>query len=147
MKTIKYEDIVSVVSGLCQEANYYLEEDVLEAIKKSREQEDSPLGINILDQLIENAKIAREERLPMCQDTGFAVFFVEVGQDLRLEGGVLEDAINEGVRQGYTEGYLRKSIVGHPLERKNTGDNTPAIVYTTLVAGDKLLPREAAVRT
>ncbi len=138
MKTIKYEDIVSVVSGLCQEANYYLEEDVLEAIKKSREQEDSPLGINILDQLIENAKIAREERLPMCQDTGFAVFFVEVGQDLRLEGGVLEDAINEGVRQGYTEGYLRKSIVGHPLERKNTGDNTPAIVYTTLVAGDKL---------
>ncbi|MBU7007613.1 fumarate hydratase [Phosphitispora fastidiosa] len=138
MKTIKYEDIVSVVSGLCQEANYYLEEDVLRAIQKSREQEDSPLGINILDQLIENAKIAREERLPMCQDTGFAVFFVEVGQDLRLEGGVLEDAINEGVRQGYTEGYLRKSIVGHPLERKNTGDNTPAIIYTNLVAGDKL---------
>ncbi len=138
MKTIKYEDIVSVVSGLCQEANYYLEEDVLEAFKKSREQEVSPLGISILDQLIENAKIAREERMPMCQDTGFAVFFVEVGQDVRIEGGVLEDAINEGVRQGYTEGYLRKSIVGHPLERKNTGDNTPAIVYTTLVAGDKL---------
>jgi len=138
MKTIKYEDIVSVVSGLCQEANYYLEEDVLEAIMKSREKEDSALGISILDQLIENAKIAREERLPMCQDTGFAVFFVEVGQDLRIDGGVLEDAINEGVRQGYTEGYLRKSIVGHPLERKNTGDNTPAIVYTSLVAGDKL---------
>ena len=138
MKTIKYEDIVSVVSGLCQEANYYLEEDVLEAIKKSREQEDSPLGLSILDQLIENARIAREERLPMCQDTGFAVFFVEVGQDLRIDGGVMEDAINEGVRQGYTEGYLRKSIVGHPLERKNTGDNTPAIVYTSLVAGDKL---------
>ncbi|WP_418791277.1 fumarate hydratase [Phosphitispora sp. TUW77] len=138
MRIIKYEDIVRVVSILCQEANYYLGEDVLEAIKKSREQEESPLGVTILDQLIENAKIAREEHIPMCQDTGFAVFFVEVGQDIHIEGGILDDAINEGVRQGYTEGYLRKSIVGHPLERENTGDNTPAIIYTSLVAGDKM---------
>lgn len=138
MKTIKYEDIVNVVSGLCQEANYYLEEDVLEAFKENLKKEKSPLGISILNQLIENAEIARKERMPMCQDTGFAVFFVEVGQDLRIEGGLLDDAINEGVRKGYMEGYLRKSIVGHPLERKNTGDNTPAIIYTSLVKGDNL---------
>jgi len=138
LKTIKYEDIVRVVSGLCQEANYYLGEDVLEALKRSREKEVSELGKNILDQIIENAGIAREERMPMCQDTGFAVFFVEIGQDVKIADGLLNDAINEGVRQGYTEGYLRKSIVGHPLERKNTGDNTPAIIYTTMVEGDNL---------
>ena len=138
MKVIKYQDIVNVVSGLCQEANYYLGEDVLNALKEGRSKEDSPLGVSILDQIIENAAIAREERLPMCQDTGYAVFFLEVGQDLQFEGGLLEDAINEGVRLGYAEGFLRKSIVAHPLERKNTGDNTPAIIYTKLVAGDKL---------
>lgn len=138
MKIIKFDDIVNVVSGLCQEANYYLGEDVLEAFKENLKKEKSPLGVEILGQLIENAGIARQERMPMCQDTGFAVFFVELGQDLKIEGGLLDDAINEGVRRGYTEGYLRKSIVSHPLERKNTGDNTPAIIYTSLAAGDKL---------
>lgn len=138
MKQIQYNDIVDTVKSLCQEANYYLGEDVLNAFKESLKKEKSPLGVNILEQLIENAEIAANEKMPMCQDTGFAVFFIEVGQDVKIEGGLLEDAVNEGVRQGYTEGYLRKSIVGHPLDRKNTGDNTPAVIHTTLTAGDKL---------
>ena len=138
MKKVKCDDIIEVVSRMCQEANYYLGDDILQSFKDNLQKEKSPLGINILEQLIENAEIARTERMPMCQDTGFAVFFVEVGQEVTIEGGLLEDAINEGVRRGYTDGYLRKSIVGHPLERKNTGDNTPAIIYTTLVAGDGL---------
>jgi len=138
LKKVKCDDIIEVVSRMCQEANYYLGDDILQSFKDNLQKEKSPLGINILEQLIENAEIARTERMPMCQDTGFAVFFVEVGQEVTIEGGLLEDAINEGVRRGYTDGYLRKSIVGHPLERKNTGDNTPAIIYTTLVAGDGL---------
>lgn len=139
MKIIQYNDIVNVVTRLCKEANYYLGEDVLAALKENLKKEESPLGVDILQQLIENAEIARSEQMPICQDTGFAVFFVEVGQELKIEGGLLNDAINEGVRQGYTEGYLRKSIVSHPLERKNTGDNTPAIIYTSLVEGENLI--------
>lgn len=138
MKVIHYNDIVDAVTEVCQEANYYLGEDVIESFKEHLKKEESPLGVDILRQLMENAEIARKEKMPICQDTGFAVFFLEVGQDLRIEGGLLEEAINEGVRRGYKEGYLRKSIVGHPLERKNTGDNTPAIIYSSLVKGNML---------
>ena len=120
---------------MCQEANFNLGNDVMEAFKKFQETETSLTGKEILQILIKNAEIAQEEQAPMCQDTGFAVVFVELGQDVRIEGGNLEDAINEGVRQGYVEGYLRKSIVGHPLERKNTGDNTPAVIHTKIVPG------------
>lgn len=113
-------------------------QDVLDAIKSAYEKEQSVTGKDILQQLIENAQIAKNESVPMCQDTGFAVIFLELGQEVHIEGGNLEDAINEGVRKGYTEGYLRKSIVGHPLERVNTGDNTPAVIHTRIVPGDKL---------
>lgn len=110
----------------------------MEAFKKAQEEEISLTGKGILQDLIVNAEIACEEQAPMCQDTGYAVIFLELGQDVRIEGGDLYEAINEGVRKGYTEGYLRKSIVGHPLERKNTGDNTPAVIHTKIVPGDKL---------
>jgi fumarate hydratase subunit alpha len=120
------------------EANYDLGEDVLKAFRDSLKVEESPAGRDILRQLLDNAKIAADERVPMCQDTGVAVFFVELGQDLHVVGGGLIDAINQGVKKGYGEGYLRKSMVGHPLERKNTGDNTPAVVHVDVVPGDKL---------
>ncbi len=112
--------------------------DVMESFKQSYEKEVSLTGKEILQQLVENAEIACEEKVPMCQDTGYAVIFVELGQDVRIEGGDFYEAINEGVRRGYTEGYLRKSIVSHPLERKNTGDNTPAVIHTKIVPGDNL---------
>ncbi|SFR06178.1 fumarate hydratase subunit alpha [Desulfoscipio geothermicus DSM 3669] len=130
--------ITQAVAKLCKDANYYLGEDVIEAFNNAYEQELSLTGKEIIEQLIKNADIARAEDVPMCQDTGFAVVFVELGQDVHIVGGSLEDAINEGVRQGYTEGYLRKSIVGHPLERVNTGDNTPAVIHLKLVPGDQL---------
>lgn len=123
---------------MCQEANYNLGQDVIDAFKNAYEAEQSVTGKDILQQLIENAQIAKNESVPMCQDTGFSVFFVELGQEVHVEGGGLEDAINEGVRKGYQEGYLRKSIVGHPLERQNTGDNTPAVIHIRVVPGDKL---------
>lgn len=110
----------------------------MEGFKKALDQEVSLTGKGILQDLIENAKIASEEQVPMCQDTGYSVIFVELGQDVRIEGGDFYEAINEGVRRGYTEGYLRKSIVSHPLERKNTGDNTPAVTHTKIVPGDSL---------
>jgi len=112
--------------------------DVLESFKGAYEEEVSLTGKEILQQLVKNAEIACEEKVPMCQDTGYAVIFVELGQDVRIEGGDFYEAINEGVRKGYTEGYLRKSIVSHPLERKNTGDNTPAVIHTKIVPGDSL---------
>ena len=130
--------ITEAVKKMCQDANFNLGNDVMEAFKKFHESETSLTGKEILQILIKNAEIAREEQAPMCQDTGFAVVFVELGQDVRIEGGDFEEAINEGVRQGYTEGYLRKSIVGHPLERKNTGDNTPAVIHTKIVPGENL---------
>lgn len=137
MRTIKASDITPKVKELCTSANFELGEDMLDAFKKGLEREESPAGKAVLDQLIENARIAKEERVPMCQDTGFAVFFVEMGRDLHVDGDIYE-AINEGVRQGYEEGFLRKSIVSHPLSRVNTKDNTPAIIYIDLVPGDKL---------
>ena len=139
MRTVKTEEITAAVAQMCKEAAYYLPKDVYEALKKGRETEESPVGRDVLDQIIRNAEIARAEDRPICQDTGMAIIFVEVGQEVHIEGGLLEDAINAGVAKGYTEGYLRKSVVAEPLfNRKNTQDNTPAVIYTRLVAGDKI---------
>ena len=138
MREITASTITEQVAEMCQEANIYLGDDVINALKKALVDEESPAGKEVLKQLIENVQIARNEKIPICQDTGFAVFFVEWGQEVHLTGGSLEDAINEGVRRGYREGYLRKSIVGDPLERINTGDNTPAVIHTSLVPGDRV---------
>ncbi len=119
-------------------ANYYLGEDVVAALENARGKEESPLGREIIGQILENAKIAKDEKMPLCQDTGLAAFFVELGQDVHVEGGNFEDALQEGVRQGYKEGYLRKSIVEDPLRRKNTGDNTPAVISIRIVPGDRI---------
>jgi fumarate hydratase subunit alpha len=129
--------ITDKVKALCMEANFELGQDVLDAFQKAKEKEESPAGIEILGQLEENASIARQERVGICQDTGIAVVFVELGQDVHLVGGVLNDAINEGVRQGYGEGYLRKSLC-HPFTRANTGDNTPAVIHIEIVPGDRV---------
>lgn len=126
------------MARLCQEANYRLGGDVLAALERAYREEVSPAGKDILRQLIENARLACEESLPMCQDTGFAVVFLEIGQDVHVTGGDLYSAVNEGVRKGYSDGFLRKSILGHPFERKNTGDNTPAVIHCCIVPGDKL---------
>ncbi len=136
MRTVRFEDIVINLRNACIKANFELPDDVYQAIKAALDKEQSPIGREILSQLIENADIARTERIPICQDTGTAVVWVELGQDVHVEGGFLIDAINEGVRQGYVEGYLRKSIVADPLRRKNTGDNTPAHVHVELVPGE-----------
>lgn len=138
MREIPTAKITQEVKRLCIEANYFLGQDVLQAFHTFRDKEESPLGKDILDQLIENANIAASEEVPICQDTGFAVIFIELGQDVRLIGEDVAEAVNEGVRQGYTEGYLRKSIVKDPLHRVNTGDNTPAILYTDIVPGDQV---------
>lgn len=138
MREIHVSTIIETVAKLCTEANFFLGKDVMDAINKAKEKEASTLGKDILEQLIANAAIAREELVPMCQDTGYAVIFVELGQDVHIVGGALTAAINEGVCKGYTEGYLRKSIVGHPLERKNTGDNTPAVIHVNIVEGTQL---------
>jgi len=139
MREIKAKDITETVARLSKEANYYLGEDVVAALKKAREQEESPAGRQILDQLLENAGIAAKEQMPLCQDCGLAVVFVEMGQNAHITGGDLVQAINEGVRKGYAEGYLRKSAVKQPFSaRVNTKDNTPAIIHTEIVPGDKL---------
>ncbi len=138
MKEIKAEVITEKVAQICQEANLYLGEDVLRALDEAVEKEESPTGKAVLEQLVENIKIAREESIPLCQDTGFAVFFVEWGQEAYITGGTLTEAINEGVKRGYEEGYLRKSIVEDPLRRVNTGDNTPAVINLEMVAGDQV---------
>jgi len=130
--------ITDEVAKLCMEANFDLGEDVLRALREALEKEESSIGKEILGLLMENAEIARTQRVPMCQDTGFAVVFLELGQDLSIVGGDLTEAINEGIRQGYREGYLRKSIVGHPFARVNTRDNTPAVIHTEIVPGDRL---------
>jgi fumarate hydratase subunit alpha len=137
MREIHVDEIRDNVAQICIEAAYDLSEDVCTAFDKAQETETSPAAREVIGLLKENARIAREDRIPICQDTGIAVFFVEVGQDLRIKNGFLSDAINEGVRKGYKEGYLRKSVVD-PLTRKNTGDNTPAIIYTEVVPGDRL---------
>jgi len=139
MREIKAKDITETVARLSKEANFYLGEDVIAALKKARQQEESPAGRQILDQLLENAQIAAKEQMPLCQDCGLAVVFVEIGQDAHITGGDLVQAINEGVRKGYAEGYLRKSAVKQPFSaRVNTKDNTPAIIHTEIVPGDKL---------
>lgn len=137
MKQISCKTITEQVKKMCQDANFDLGEDVLRAFYRAREHEESPIGREIIDLLIENARIAKEESIPMCQDTGFAVFFVELGESVQIIDGSLIVALNEGVRQGYGEGYLRKSIC-HPFSRKNTGDNTPAVVHIDVVPGDRL---------
>jgi len=137
MREIDVKMITEKVRALCMEANTDLEEDVLQAFDRAMEKEESPLGIEILKELKENARIAKEERVPICQDTGFAVIFLELGQEVHLVGGGLREAIFEGVRQGYRDGYLRKSIC-HPFSRANTGDNTPAIIHTEIVPGENV---------
>lgn len=137
MRTIPAEEITRNVREMCIEANIQLSADMENAVRSSVDMEDSPLGKQILTQLCENLDIAKESSIPICQDTGMAVFFVNVGQDVHVNGG-LTDAINEGVRQGYTDGYLRKSVVSDPLIRENTKDNTPAIIHYDIVPGDKL---------
>ena len=137
MKQIRCGEIIEHVRRMCLEANFDLGEDVLQAFNAAEKNEESPIGREIMGMLTENARIAKDESIPMCQDTGFAVFFVELGDDVRIADGNLVEAINEGVRRGYQEGYLRKSIC-HPFTRKNTGDNTPAVVHVELVPGDKL---------
>lgn len=138
MREIDAGLIVEKVKQACIDACNLLPDDVMDALKHARELEESPAGIDVIDQLIENAEIARNEQVPICQDTGLALVFVEIGQDVHVTGGVLYEAINEGVRQGYDEGYLRKSIVRHPLDRVNTRDNTPAVIHTEIVPGDRL---------
>lgn len=138
MKEIHVNDITEKVAQLCMEANYDLGEDVMTAFRKALKEEESETGKDVLDQLILNAEVAAADRVPMCQDTGVAVFIVELGQDVHIVGGSLYDAINEGVRKGYGEGYLRNSIVGDPIIRKNTGDNAPAVIHVELTEGDQL---------
>lgn len=138
MREVNVSEITKAVKELCIETNIIADEDVLNAIRKGLEQEESSVAREVLKTLLDNAQIAKEERLPICQDTGMAVVFLDIGQDVALVGGDLEEAINEGVRQGYKEGYLRKSVVGHPIKRGNTGDNTPAVIHTRIVPGDRV---------
>lgn len=137
-KEIPYQKIVDTVAKLCIDANCLIGDDIINAFENGLKIEESPTGKDILNQLIENARIAKKEMIPACQDTGFAVVFLEVGSQVKITGGELFDAINAGVAKGYKEGYLRKSIVADPLRRKNTGDNTPAVIHTEIVPGDSL---------
>lgn len=130
--------ITDAVSEMCIAANLFLTEDMQAALKTAQKQEEAPLGRSVLDQLSRNLTIAGEDSIPICQDTGMAVVFLEVGQDVHFEGGVLEDAVNEGIRRGYTEGCLRKSVVSDPLVRENTKDNTPGVIHYSIVAGDRV---------
>ena len=138
IRTIRVEEITKNIKEMCIEANHFLSPDMAEAMKCAEKNEEAPLGKQILEQLQENLKIAGEDMIPICQDTGMAVVFLEIGQNVHLEGGALEYAVNEGVRQGYVEGYLRKSVVGDPLIRENTKDNTPAVLHTRIVDGDQV---------
>ena len=138
MREIVASKITEEVARLCMEANFELEDDVQKALEKAHEEEESPAGREVLRQIIENSGIARSERIPMCQDTGLAVIFVEIGQDVHITGGDFEGAINDGVAKGYTEGYLRKSVLADPVRGGNTGDNTPAVIHSTIVPGETL---------
>lgn len=138
MKSIHVNEIIANIKEMCMEANYYLSKDMEEALHHAKEKEKNPLGCQIIEQLEDNLKIAGEEKIPICQDTGMAVIFAEVGQEVKIEGGLLSEAIHEGVRQGYLEGYLRKSVVKDPFLRENTKDNTPAVIHYNIVAGDSL---------
>lgn len=138
MRTIQVQDITKNIKEMCIEANHFLSSDMDSAMKNAAEREKSALGCQILDSLQENLQIAGEEMIPICQDTGMAVVFLEIGQEVHFEGGSLEEAVNEGVRQGYTEGYLRKSVVKDPLIRENTKDNTPAVIHYSITDGDSV---------
>lgn len=138
MKTIQVSEITRNIKEMCIEANHFLAPDMIQALDTAAKEEKAPLGRQILEQLQENLKIAGEDMIPICQDTGMAVIFMEIGQEVHFEGGVLEDAIHEGVRQGYAEGYLRKSVVGDPLLRENTKDNTPAIIHYDIKPGSEV---------
>ncbi len=138
MREIQASKITDVVEKLCIEANQHLPKDVKCAIQNCKEQEDWPMAQDVLDKIIQNYEIADAEKLPICQDTGMACVFLEIGQDVHIVGDLLADAVNEGVRRGYDKGYLRKSVVADPVRRGNTGDNTPAMIYTEIVSGDKI---------
>jgi fumarate hydratase subunit alpha len=137
MREVNTQLIVDTVARLCMEANYFLGDDVVKALQEGLKKEESDTGKNILNQLLQNADIAKNEKIPICQDCGFAVVFLEIGVDVCFKGNIVS-AVNDGVRKGYTEGYLRKSIVVDPIKGKNTGDNTPAIVHASFVPGDKI---------
>lgn len=138
MRTVNVDKVAEAVREMCINANYFLSPDMQKKLKEAAEQEESPLGKQILCQLQENLQIAGEDQIPICQDTGMAVIFLEIGQEVHFEGGDLTEAVNEGVRRGYTEGYLRKSVVGDPLIRENTKDNTPAVIHYEIVPGDQV---------
>ena len=138
IRTVQTEIITVTIKKMCIEANYSLSSDMVKAMRKAEEKEESVLGKQILAQLQDNLEIAASDMIPICQDTGMAVVFLEVGQDVHFEGGSFEDAVNEGVRRGYTEGFLRKSVVGDPILRENTKDNTPAVIHTRIVEGDRV---------
>lgn len=138
MRTLNVSDITDNIKEMCIEANHYLTGDMKNALKTAVETEKAPLGKQVLEQLQENLKIAGEDMIPICQDTGMAVVFLEVGQEVHLTGGSLEEAVNEGVRRGYTEGFLRKSVVGDPIYRENTKDNTPAVIHYEIVSGEQV---------
>lgn len=138
IRTINIKEITTNIKEMCIEANHFLSEDMERAMKQAEKAEQSPLGKQILEQLEENLQIAADDMIPICQDTGMAVIFLEIGQDVHLQGGSLEDAVNEGVRQGYVEGFLRKSVVKDPLIRENTKDNTPAVIHYKIVEGSQV---------
>lgn len=138
MRVINTNEVIKNIKEMCIEANHYLAPDMIKVFNQARENEKSPLGCQILEQLDENLKISAEDMIPICQDTGMAVVFIEIGQDVHIEGDNLEDAINEGVRQGYVEGFLRKSVVDDPIIRKNTNDNTPAVIHYSIVPGENI---------
>ena len=138
IRTVQTEIITETIKKMCIEANYSLSSDMVKAMRKAEEKEESVLGKQILAQLQDNLEIAASDMIPICQDTGMAVVFLEVGQDVHFEGGSFEDAVNEGVRRGYTEGFLRKSVVGDPILRENTKDNNPAVIHTRIVEGDRV---------
>lgn len=138
MRAIELKEVTALVRQLCMDANYYLPADLRQAFVDGEKTEQSPLGREIFGEMIANCDLARQNDMPVCQDTGMAIVFAEIGQDVHLVGGAFEDAVNEGVRQGYVDGFLRLSVVGDPLRRENTNDNTPAIIYTTIVPGDQV---------
>lgn len=138
MRTIRVEEVTKQIREMCIEANYFLSPDMKRAIEDAADAEETETGRHILRKLCENMKIAGEDQIPICQDTGMAVVFIEAGQEVYFAGGCLEDAVNEGVRQGYREGYLRKSVVGDPIIRENTKDNTPAVIHYRIVPGDQV---------
>ena len=138
MRTINTDKITETIKEMCMQVNVCLSDDVKEALLSGKEKEESPIGRQILNQLEENMEIAKESQIPICQDTGMTVVFLKIGQDVHIEGGYIEDAVNVGIRQGYEQGYLRKSVVGDPLIRENTKDNTPGVIHYEIIPGDKI---------